>query len=132
MTSWDKSLELGHPLIDNQHKNLIYLIDEFKAAAGKPQKQQLALLDKVMEFTQTHFLAEEQLMREVNYPPELINEMIEQHREFKAYARLRVLEFRLANETESVNSLHAFLIHWVILHEFGFDRTLVNWIKQQR
>jgi len=130
VSTWDKSLETGHPLIDRQHRELIALVDGLAKAETESREEVVRVLDHVVDFTLFHFVAEEELMTRVEYPPALTKEMVDQHREFEAYARLRVLEFRRGEET-SVQSLQSFLGEWLKVHEFGLDRQLVGWIRRQ-
>lgn len=128
--TWDESLETGNTEIDSQHRELIKLTDELKATEHDSDAG-LRILDKIMEFALVHLTCEEELMKEVNYPLDLITEMVEQHREFKSYVRLRILEFR-QDRAVSVLPLQAFLDDWLKVHEFGLDRMLVNWIRRQK
>ncbi|MDZ4180536.1 MAG: hypothetical protein U1E29_15130 [Coriobacteriia bacterium] len=54
--------------------------------------------------------------------------MLQQHRDFKAYARIRVLEFRV-DDRSGLGLLPGFLRMWLVEHEFGLDRELVSWIR---
>ena len=128
--TWDRSLETGNVEIDNQHRALIKLTDELSATDHESQHQVFHILDKVMEFALSHFLMEEELMTHVCYPSGATKEMVEQHREFKSYARFRVLEFR-QSQTLSVLPLHSFLDNWLKIHEFGLDRKFADWIRRQ-
>jgi len=128
LSSWDESLETGNELIDRQHREVVDLLDELRAAEAAPETEVLRVLDKMMEFTLFHFAAEEKLMTQVGYPADPSVEMVQQHREFTDYARLRVLEFR-RGEMACVLPLHAFLDEWLKIHEFGMDRLLADWIR---
>jgi hemerythrin len=88
------------------------------------------VLVKVLDFTIQHFGMEEDLMRSVQYPSQPTLEMIQQHREFTDYARLRVLEFSSSGAT-AIQPLGAFLREWLVGHEFGLDRKLVAWIRER-
>jgi hemerythrin len=90
-----------------------------------------SMLDELMVFTDTHFTAEERLMRRVEYPPAPMEEMLGQHGEFKDYARMQVLEFR-QDEGVSVLPLLTDLTRWLVTHEFGLDRKLVDWIRENQ
>jgi len=81
-----------------------------------------------MDVTVTHFNTEEQLMVQVGYPADAHERMLQQHRDFKSYARIRVLEFR-AGDRSSLGLLPGFLRVWLVEHEFGLDRELVSWIR---
>lgn len=127
-STWDESLLVGNELIDRQHREVVGLLDELLAVEIGTEAEVLGILGHLMEFTLTHFAAEEELMTEVAYPEALTEDMCQQHREFKDYARLRVLEFR-TGEMLSVRPLHRFLDEWLKVHEFGLDRLLADWIR---
>jgi hemerythrin len=76
-------------------------------------------------------MAEERLLRRVEYPPAPTEEMLAQHGEFKNYARMQVLEFR-QGEGVSVLPLLTDLTGWLVTHEFGLDRKLVDWIRENQ
>jgi len=110
------------------------LVDRLEAAETQTHSPTLTLysiLDELMAFTDSHFMAEEHLMQRVGYPSIPADEMLAQHAEFKNYARLRVIEFRHAKDV-SVLPLLSYLKEWLITHEFGLDRKLVDWIRENR
>jgi len=127
---WVDSYETGNADIDQQHRELLDLVEELECAENESQDALFRVLDHVMDFTVTHFVREENLMAEVDYPAAAQAEMIEQHQEFVSYARLRFIEFR-DGELVSVMPLQAFLVGWLTLHEFGLDRILADFIRAQ-
>ena len=132
--AWDDSMRTGDAHIDDQHRRVLDLVDELEAAetqSHSPSATLYSILDELMGFTDTHFIAEEHLMRRVGYPAVPQGEMLKQHQEFKNYARLRVLEFRHAGDV-SVLPLLSYLTEWLVNHEFGLDRELVDWIRENQ
>lgn len=129
VSSWDESLETGNEMIDSQHHQLLNLLDEVKDAF-KSHNDILHILDKVTALTMTHFLCEEELMTEVNYPSDVTKKMIEQHKTFKAYIRLRIIEFRQSKKLTG-QPLQSFIVNYLKDHEFKADRRLVDWIHKQ-
>ena len=127
---WAESYETGNADIDQQHRELLDLVDELECAETESEDALFRVLDHVMDFTVTHFAREENLMQEVGYPAPARQRMIEQHSEFVAYARIRFIEFR-DGELVSVMPLQAFLVGWLTLHEFGLDRVLADFIRSQ-
>ncbi len=130
---WDQSHETGHAEIDLQHRELLGIVQELQAAEEETHDSLdviLAVLTHFMDFTISHFMMEEELMAKVGYPAIPREEMIEQHREFTSYSRLRVLEFR-KGELLSVLPLQAFLAEWLTAHEFGMDKQLADYIRAQ-
>ena len=129
--NWDESMETGDPHIDGQHRGIIELVDrldEIGADDVSWMRHAHEILDQVMDLTVTHFNTEELLMVRVGYPADAQERMLEQHREFKAYARLRVLEFR-AGDRSGLALLPGFLRMWLAEHEFGLDCELVSWLR---
>jgi hemerythrin len=128
--TWEEAFETGHAEIDQQHRELLALVDDLESAQEESPNALQHTLQHVMDFTHTHFLMEELLMVEVGYPARARDEMVAQHAEFTSYARLRVMEFR-KGALVSVLPLQAFLAEWLTLHEFGLDRLLADFIRQR-
>jgi len=128
--TWDESMATGNEMIDRQHREVVNLLDRLAAVQDGPETEVLGVLDQVIAFAVLHFTAEERLMAEVGYPSVLAEQMIDQHREFSGYARLRVLEFR-GGEMDCICRLHGFLDDWLKVHEFELDRYLADWIRNR-
>jgi len=129
ISSWDESFETGNKIIDSQHRELINLLDEISDGA-KSFHDIFIMFEKVMEFVTSHQLCEEELMAQVKYPIDATNVMIEQHKEFKSYLRLRILEFR-HSEVQNISPIISFIVNHLKFHEFEADRNLVEWIRLQ-
>lgn len=63
-------MELGHELMDGEHAAQIRYMDAFAAAllAGSDEHDRVIALDRVVEFTNLHFMSEEMLMKQHAYP----------------------------------------------------------------
>jgi hemerythrin len=130
---WDPSYETGNTSIDLQHRKLLATVGMLETAERDGVDTHgaiLLVLDDVMEFTLSHFVMEEELMLEVAYPADARDEMVEQHREFTSYARLRVIEFS-RGELTSVMPLQTFLADWLTVHEFGLDKAFAEYLRQR-
>ena len=131
--TWDTAYETGHAEIDLQHRQLLAIVQELESAETQEHRSHeviVGVLNHVMDFTILHFAMEEGLMRRVGYPLAARDEMIRQHEEFTAYARLRVLEFR-ENCLVSVLPLRDFLAEWLLVHELGLDSRLASFIRDR-
>jgi hemerythrin-like metal-binding protein len=131
--TWDPSYETGDPTIDLQHRELLAIVDELEVAEGHMHDSHEAImrvLGRVMDFALSHFLMEEELMVQVGYPTPAFEEMIEQHREFTSYSRIRVLEFR-SGGLDSVLPLQTFLAEWLTVHEFGLDKAFADFLRER-
>ncbi|NOQ16020.1 MAG: bacteriohemerythrin [Methyloprofundus sp.] len=66
ITTWRSEYQIGHKVIDAQHKYLFELANKtFEAKTKKEVAENLVLLN---EHTREHFKDEESLMIEINYP----------------------------------------------------------------
>jgi len=129
--NWDASMETGDPHMDRQHREIIELVDRLDSIGTDDESWMTHardILDRVMDLTVTHFTTEELAMVRAGYPDDAQRRMLEQHNDFKAYARIRVLEFR-AGDRSALALLPGFLRMWLVEHEFGLDRELVSWIR---
>jgi hemerythrin-like metal-binding protein len=129
---WNSQVELGHPLLDEQHKRLFSLsevVAQTLADSAEHRPAAAALL-AVIEFARQHFAAEEGLMRASNYPGTDAHASLHTSllAELDEYCR-KVQRDRNANLT--VTGLVAFLWHWLIVHIDSTDRELVGWLQSR-
>lgn len=63
-------MELGDELLDGEHAAQMRLLDTFetKMKEGMPRDELLIVLDRLVEFTNLHFMSEEVLMQQHAYP----------------------------------------------------------------
>ena len=70
LISWSDSMSVGVAKIDKEHKGLIDLINllHSEMLAGKSKEAMGLVLDKLINYTVTHFATEEALFRVHTYP----------------------------------------------------------------
>ena len=71
--AWDKSYEVGVPLLDEQHKKMVGIVNRMIRAAGlpSPEERTEAVRQVLMEMTTyglVHFQFEEGIMQKYRYP----------------------------------------------------------------
>ena len=130
VASWDEGLETGNEVIDSQHRELNAFVNALRDCDEGSYAEVLAVLDTLMDFAVDHVMLEEELMRQVGYPPEPAQRMIEQHHEFKQRSRALVLAFR-QGEPLGLKPLRSFLEGFLAVHESGEDRLLATWIRER-
>ena len=126
--TWKPEFEIGHPLIDEQHKQMLLLgeamVDPLlNSAEHRPAAAQLQAL---IDFTVEHFAFEEDLMLSAGYPE------AEEHAKFHAslLAELETYCSRLQRgQHKNAPGLISFIWDWLSLHVDGQDRKLVNWLR---
>jgi hemerythrin len=127
---WNESFALRIPAIDAQHKNLFDMIYELECAfeSGKEEGAAARILEKLKEYCQFHFTAEERLMQECGYPG--LHGHLIQHDDFTR----TVLEFeseRQAGASQIPLQIAVFLKQWLANHIAVEDRKIVPFVRQQ-
>jgi len=113
--SWNNSLLLGIPLVDEQHKILIALFDEVISISQEENNSDkiLPLLNELQRYTHYHFDTEEALMQQENIQG--VDFHIKQHSLFKK----KIADFMIANNYNNrvlLNQIITFLRKWLVVH----------------
>ncbi len=68
--SWTEELSVNIPSIDEQHKKLVHLINEFyrKISIQSPKESIFELIKALKDYTVFHFSTEEKYMKQFDYP----------------------------------------------------------------
>ena len=117
---WDVSLETGQPLIDAEHRLLVFLFRKLDVAV-KTGESQMAINHVISElkcFVQFHFASEENVMRETNYP----NLLIHQTQHMDLLSELNVLAAKVIQRREFPEDLLFFLNNWLFDHIANHDQ----------
>jgi hemerythrin len=117
--SWRRDLETGHPLIDAQHKLLVFLFKRLDAAIKTQQPAPLLsrIVLETRKFVEFHFVSEENLMAETGYGE------LEAHRHLHAtlLLELNAMIAKVTAQREFPEDLLYFLNKWLIEHIGGHD-----------
>lgn len=129
---WNDKYAVRQELIDEQHRYLFALINDFHDAYEEKQSRQhlLALLNKLIDYAQRHFRDEERVMAEHAYPQ--LAEHQERHAQLfeQIFALNEKLTDRAFNPTHAaVAFLNGWLADHILLHDLQFGRYLR---RQQR
>lgn len=121
LISWDKSYSVGIQSIDEQHKRLFNLLNALHDAMkqGKGTSAAQGVLSELVDYTRTHFAAEETMMQKFAYPGLEQHRMV--HRELTARVTAFQEEYRSGRAALSV-SLMDFLQSWLTHHIYGMDK----------
>lgn len=125
---WSEGLCVGVSSIDEQHKQLTGLINEFYQAfaAGRDKELLDRLIASLADYVAAHFGAEEALMAQTAYPDSAAHKA--EHREFLD----KTIGFLVAS-TEGREELSSevldYLTDWWITHIRGTDMRLGEHLK---
>ncbi len=118
---WTDDLSVNSAVLDNEHKKLFSLIDDFYKGIknNTPREQLQELILGLVQYTKTHFANEEKHMQQMGYPK------LEEHRELHQhfidktqdyYERLKGGKLILSIEVTN------FLKDWLVKHIKGVDQ----------
>ena len=132
---WKPEYSVGVKKIDDQHKRLIEIVNDFYTAFtenrnGEKIKEVLNLL---IDYTHYHFTAEEQLMVEAKYPD--LQEHKKLHNDFVKVVKSFIDD--LNNGKSSVTyKLMNFLRNWITEHikeeDKKYAKNMVLYIEQKK
>lgn len=121
--TWSDDFSVNVQEIDEQHKVLVGLLNELHVAIVEHhgRKTSREVLDRLAEYTRTHFLLEESLMRLTNYPGFEVHK--QQHEAL--ISQVQALQHKLDNENVAITfELLHFLKNWLIQHINENDKRL--------
>ncbi|MDH5436766.1 MAG: bacteriohemerythrin [Gammaproteobacteria bacterium] len=118
---WKNEYSVGIDSIDKQHKTLIHLINQLQTAVkySTGEEFEREALDKLVDYTKTHFSYEEDMMEQNGYPD------FEAHKQMHVKMIKKVeevlAEYEKDSDTAIENALN-YLSEWLINHINGTDK----------
>lgn len=128
--NWDKSLETGNLVIDEQHKAIIGSINELLEACsqGKGRIEVENTLKFLQDYVVKHFNDEERLQLKANYPE--YNSHKEKHDKFKKTVVEIADEFKKNGASiQLVAKVNSSIAGWLITHIKNDDKKVAAFIK---
>jgi hemerythrin len=121
LMEWTDSFSVGIPAMDQQHKQLIELINQMDEAVRVSIKNPVIrdVLKNLVQFATSHFENEEKLMREVGYAG--LEGHCEVHRKLLRAVN-DVMEKVKSGKLSATANLAAFLHFWLEKHIVGYDQ----------
>jgi hemerythrin len=130
LMNWDGSLDLGHAEIDGQHKRIVELINGLHDAmrVGKGKEVVGATLKALIDYTSSHFAAEEKIMERHQYPA--LGEHRRLHRAL--LTEVETLQARVAAGKSFVTTeVMDFLQKWLVEHISREDKKFSVYMARQ-
>lgn len=130
MIKWSDKYSVCHTGIDDQHKELIAIIQEVSLAIRKKDNSYTDIVDvihKLENYIKVHFGYEENLMLEINYPDLEIH--TKEHNELR-YKIRNISVFDIEKPTEFHEEMLQYLMDWLINHIMQVDKKLGNYILE--
>ena len=123
---WDSSFSVGIEVIDNQHKQIIQFINKLNIAFSYKKMYMVEeVLESLINYTQSHFIFEENLMKEAGFT------MLEDHKQAHQSFIERIYFFkeRYENGENVSKQLMMDLQLWLINHIKHDDKDYKNIVQ---
>ncbi|OPY31218.1 MAG: hypothetical protein A4E32_01668 [Methanomassiliicoccales archaeon PtaU1.Bin124] len=120
---WSDKLSVGLPEIDDQHKELINILNRLHSAMveGKGKVVLKDTLADLADYTVTHFYTEERYMTRYRYPQ--MGQHRLEHEAFVAKVKKFQEDFDAGNATITIELLR-FIKEWLVNHISGTDMAM--------
>lgn len=121
LITWSDALSVKVKQFDDQHKKLVDMVNQLFDAmkAGKGNQVMGDILKSLIQYTQTHFAAEERIMKQYGYPD------FENHKKEHNALVLQVLDLQKQfqdGKAVLTQNVMTFLRDWLSKHIQGEDK----------
>ncbi|MCX8084193.1 MAG: bacteriohemerythrin [Calditerrivibrio sp.] len=129
LITWSSKIETGIKKFDDQHKELVRLLNKFYRAINEGRSKAVLgeILKELANYTVYHFQSEEDAFKRFNFPDK--DEHIRIHKDLVNQVVKVIKDFEAGKDVVSVNLLQ-FLKDWVVKHIMGDDMKYGKYFKQ--
>lgn len=125
---WDKKFDIGNEKIDSEHKIFFGLIQDYtnEVSSSRSVARIRRILNELKKYAEFHFISEQNLMIEINYPALL------HHINLHSALLFRLEDFYhdLAVGEVTYESFALFLFEWFTLHTTIEDKKIAEFISK--
>ncbi len=131
LIEWSEELELGIPEIDEQHKKLVEMLNEFYTELEEGHKREAIehFLQNLEDYLNYHLDYEEKFMEEKGFPETENHKKV--HQMFKklyAEEKKRYMD----GDPKALRELVAFTFSWLFSHIMKTDRKYAEYINNTK
>jgi len=123
---WDTKYCVGHYNLDEQHKKIFKLINDYYDSSDDFSKNEDNILNELVKYANEHLIYEERFFDEYNYPDK------ERHKEIHSIYKDKVQEFVSNKENTKPDDIIQFLSNWWIKHIRGEDKKYQKFFEDNR
>ncbi len=125
---WSDVLNIGLPILDEQHKQLFAIADDLLSAIARGEGEAVLkdIFDRLKSYTKYHFKEEEEYMRRIGYPK------AEEHAAEHVLLMMRVNTlWRLIENGEIISpkGVSLFVSDWIVEHIMDKDGQIGQFAK---
>ncbi|WP_456381692.1 bacteriohemerythrin [Persephonella sp.] len=130
LIEWSEELELGIPEIDQQHRKLVEMLNEFYTELEEGHQKEAVehFLKNLEDYLHYHLDYEEKFMEEKGFPETDNHKKV--HQMFKnlyAEEKQRYLE----GDSKALRELVAFTFSWLFSHIMKTDKKYAEYLKER-
>lgn len=127
---WEDRYTVGIKQIDEEHRKLIQLMVNLWDAieSGKGRSIISDVIQNLLDYTRTHFVAEEKMMIEHKFPE--YDQHKGDHDRFVMEVMNAAKEY-IEKRAIPTQKILTFLAHWLIEHIMGYDKNLAVYLRQK-
>jgi len=132
----DETMSIGIMLIDNQHKELLKIINKLSSSIHNHSQRRdiLEILDELISYADYHFSTEEELFDKFNYKESEIHKK-EHSLYVKEFIELRnkIMQDKVYMNKSAIEvseSVFNYIVKWFLNHVVGSDRKFVEVFKE--
>jgi len=129
MLWWSESLKTGNERIDEQHKKIFEIGTEVLDLSAESNHEAIQqTFQRLIDYTQKHFVEEEMLMRDHQYSK--LPSHKELHQTFIRDLHKTLTDFNNEGPTEeNVDNLKLLMVEWLINHINEADKEFIQTLK---
>ena len=127
-----KDMEIGIPIIDEQHKELVALINNITSMGIKSTNNEEIgkTLDFLGQYVVKHFNDEETLQRQCNYPDYELHKSI--HKDFiTEFVKFKEEFHAHGTSVKYAMTLNNFIVTWIVKHVKSADVAFGKFYKEK-
>ena len=125
MVEWEDKYSVGISIIDDEHKQLIDILNEVIIARDHKDNQEeiRKILKEMIGYALTHFQTEENCMIKFNYPE--YQDHKEEHHGFFTKT-IAYIDKMIEGDSQIANDLLEYLKQWLVNHIQGTDKKYID------
>ena len=129
LVTWSSKYSVGVKALDSQHTVLFGYLNDLHSAMmeGKGKTMTGSLLRKLLDYTRTHFSAEEAMLTASRYPALVVHKA--EHHELIKQVENYAARYEQGEITLDISLLH-FLRDWLSGHILKSDHDYSSWLNQ--
>lgn len=130
LVEWNQSLRVEIQLFDEQHQQLVAMVNRLHQAIKDGQATDLLdeILTGLLDYTRVHFAEEEMLMEQYGYPDYQRHKQA--HTDLVRQVEDVYAQFKSGKQLQPINVMQ-FLVNWLTNHIKGEDKKYTGFFKSK-